>query len=484
MSFHRGMTAPSSFSSIVCALSLSLALCAGCGDDTSGDAGAFEADAMLPDGATSDAAPSDAGGVDAGNASDCEALAGDNGWDFCSGDATRCNVVFEDGTGCTAACRALGLECEQSYDDDAGMCDYQRGSSAFGCADTGHSSDYCVCSVGSAPDAGAPDAGSDTGGPADGGMPFDTGSGGAHEALLGELVGFGEGTTGGAGGPVILVTNLNDSGAGSLRAAATSTGPAWIRFMVSGVIDLDSNIEMQSDKTIDGRGADVTITGGGLFVQGGAGNVIINNIKMRDAPNDLIRFYDGGSQMWVHHCDLSNGGDGAFDATDGTSMVTISHTHIFDHDKAMLVGAGGDDGDGDGMRWTGHHNWYEDVVQRLPFIRFGRAHSFNNLIEWRSGTAMNVRLGSSQMLVENNILAPQTTVGHKVISESEGRGAVRFTGNLERPLSGDIIEFTEYMPEVVFDASASYDYAAEVANDGLIERLRAQAGWQDVAWPE
>ncbi|MFT5358131.1 MAG: pectate lyase, partial [Polyangiales bacterium] len=218
------------------------------------------------------------------------------------------------------------------------------------------------------------------------------------------------------------------------------------------------------------------------FVQGGEGNVIVNNLRLRDSPNDLLRFYDGGANMWVHHCDLSNGGDGAFDATDGTTGVTVSYTHIFDHDKAMLVGAGGPDGDGESMRWTGHHNWYEDVVQRMPFIRFGRAHSFNNLIEWVSGTAMSVRIAPAQMLVENNIFMPQTNVGHKVAASNDG-AALRIVGNLERPLEGDVIEFEESNPDSVFDPAESYEYRAEIADEGLIERIRASAGWQDVPWP-
>jgi len=324
-------------------------------------------------------------------------------------------------------------------------------------------------------DAAVTDAGADA-------FAADLSSGPAHEALLGELVGFGTGTTGGAGGPIVTVTTLADSGVGSLREAASADGPAWIRFDVSGVIELSSAIAVGSDKTIDGRGADITIRGGGLFVQDGTGNVILNHLKLRDSPDDLIRFHNGGQYMWVHHCDLSNGGDGAFDATEGVSQVTISYTHIFDHDKAMLIGAGSDDGDGASMRWTGHHNWYDNVVQRLPFIRFGRAHSFNNLIEWVSGTAMSARIEPAQILVEHNILAPQTNVGHKVISESDGRGAARFVGNLERPLAGDVIEFTEHMPETVF--APPYAYTTEMATDDLSARLRAEAGWQDVPWPE
>lgn len=322
------------------------------------------------------------------------------------------------------------------------------------------------------------DGGVDGGGPQ-----LDASSRPAHEALLDELVGFGQRTTGGAGGPVVTVTTLANDGPGSLRRAAEAAGPAWIRFAVSGTIALSSPIQIASDKTIDGRGADITIDGGGLFVQGGRGNVIINNIRVRDTPDDLIRFYDGGSRMWVHHCDLENGGDGAFDATEGVTEVTVSYTHIANHDKTMLIGAGSDSGDGESLRWTAHHNWYDQCVQRLPMIRFGWAHSFNNLIEWRSGTAMDVRLAPAQMLVENNIFAPQTAVGHKLLTHGDG-AAVRLVGNLERPLPGDEIEYTESMPDTVFDPSDFYSYTADLADDDLIAHIRANAGWQDVPWPE
>ena len=303
-----------------------------------------------------------------------------------------------------------------------------------------------------------------------------------HEKLLSENIGFGDNTTGGAGGPIVIVTTLDDDGPGSLREAATKTGAFWIRFEVSGVIALSSPIEVSSDKTIDGRGADITLTDG-LFIQNGQSNVIINNLKLRNAPGDLIRLFNGSDRVWVHHCDLSEGGDGAFDATEAATSVTISYTHIFDHDKAMLIGAGSPEGDGSTMRWTGHHNWYEDCVQRLPFIRFGWAHSFNNLIEWRSGTAMNVKYGG-QMLIENNILAPQTNVGHKLLSESEGRAAARLIGNLERPLAGDEIEYTEFEPDTVFDPSEFYTYQVEVADEALDQKIRNEAGWQNIPFPQ
>ena len=46
-----------------------------------------------------------------------------------------------------------------------------------------------------------------------------------REDLINNVIGFGKNTTGGKGGTLCQVTNLNDSGTGSLRACAESTGP-------------------------------------------------------------------------------------------------------------------------------------------------------------------------------------------------------------------------------------------------------------------
>jgi pectate lyase len=88
-----------------------------------------------------------------------------------------------------------------------------------------------------------------------------------REQLLNQRVGFGRNATGGAGGTLCTVSNLNDSGAGSLRACLTASGPQWIIFSVSGTITLSSQIHMRgalgnNDKTIDGRGQNITINGG------------------------------------------------------------------------------------------------------------------------------------------------------------------------------------------------------------------------------
>jgi pectate lyase len=79
----------------------------------------------------------------------------------------------------------------------------------------------------------------------------------AHDQLLSEATGYFKyaGGTGGKGGSVYYVTNLNDSGTGSLRDGLTRSGPLIILFEngVNGKINTSAAIEVKSNKTIWGR---------------------------------------------------------------------------------------------------------------------------------------------------------------------------------------------------------------------------------------
>lgn len=91
-------------------------------------------------------------------------------------------------------------------------------------------------------------------------------------------VGGGRYATGGRGGEVYHVTNLNDSGAGSFRDAVSKSGRIVV-FDVSGTIELKGNILCQSNITIAGQTA-----------PGGSG-ITLKNYKMGMSGNNIICRY-------------------------------------------------------------------------------------------------------------------------------------------------------------------------------------------------
>lgn len=125
--------------------------------------------------------------------------------------------------------------------------------------------------------------------------------------------GFGAYATGGRGGTVVHVTNLNASGPGSL-ADAVSQPNRTVVFDVGGVIDITGqNLTIASNLTIAGQtapGEGITIYGGRVIMSNSS-NVIMRYIRMRGSismPEDKCTLtMDYCNNVILDHCSISWG---------------------------------------------------------------------------------------------------------------------------------------------------------------------------------
>ncbi|KAL9239970.1 hypothetical protein vseg_014239 [Gypsophila vaccaria] len=216
--------------------------------------------------------------------------------------------------------------------------------------------------------------------------------------------GFGRNTTGGKAGPYYVVKDNSDDDLinpkqGTLRHAVLQPGPLWITFATSMKIKLKGELLVTSNKTIDGRGAQVRIAdGAGITIQF-ADNVIIHNIKIHDikpASGGLIkdtfdhigfRSADDGdgivvfasTNIWLDHLSMWNSHDGLIDIVKASTSVTVSNCHFTNHDHVLLFGASDTDPADSVMQVTLAFNHFgKGLVQRMPRCRYGFFHVVNN----------------------------------------------------------------------------------------------------------
>lgn len=212
-------------------------------------------------------------------------------------------------------------------------------------------------------------------------------------------------TTGGRGGKVIAVTNLNDSGVGSLRAALESKGARIVVFRVAGTIKVQGDLNIDNpDLTIAGQSA----PGDGICIAGtlniNTHNVIIRHVRVRRGVpvggqgDDNI----GGNphhHIIIDHCSTSWGMDenislyrhmrpsldGKTQIKDPAENVTIQWTISSEALDAKGHAFGGTWG---GNPSTFHHNLFASNTARNPSIGMSGPfdYRYNVVFNWRHRT--------------------------------------------------------------------------------------------------
>jgi hypothetical protein len=238
------------------------------------------------------------------------------------------------------------------------------------------------------------------------------------------IVGFGYATTGGAGKPTVHVTNLNDSGPGSFRAAIGSD--RTIVFDVGGELPITSDnlsFYSASNVTIDGTTAPspgITFTGRKI-VFSNCNNIMIKSIRNRCgyAWTDLgmgegIQLQPSNYNMVIDHCSFSNYTDEGIDMWGGNHDITIQN---------CLIGAGATGSpnypaliSGGNYNITFYHNLVANGYYRCPAIGWDVTNGTNapgltaeviNNIAWKytSNYGIIVYWGAKANVIGNYTLA-------------------------------------------------------------------------------
>ena len=257
--------------------------------------------------------------------------------------------------------------------------------------------------------------------------------------------------TGGRGGKVVHVTNLNDSGTGSFRDAVSGSGRIVV-FDVGGTINLKSDVVVKGNITIAGQtapgGHGVTLRGGKLGM--GGDNIIVRFIASR--PGETGKENDGwggsnGSNSVVDHCSIGWANDEMWGLYSNNMNQTVQYTIVGPancisvHDKGahgfgVMLGKGQNS-------W--HHNLIAHNISRNFRGKVDTSSGFdfvNNVIyDWGYETAYGT-LGRLNYM-NNYLKAGNSTRGsHRFINRSSGSNYERYriyiTGNTLRNVDGSV----------------------------------------------
>ncbi len=250
--------------------------------------------------------------------------------------------------------------------------------------------------------------------------------------------GFGRFATGGRGGKIYEVTNLNDSGEGSLRAAlaAFPGEPLTIVFKVGGTITLASELRIyRSNLTIAGqtapgdgiclKGHSLIVNGARAISQGGNhGNIIIRYIRSRPGSTLSTGVYgfdmENCHDVIIDHCSFSWANEecaAMYDTKNVTVQWSIISEGLYNAGHAKGLRSYG--GVWGGQYASYHHNLIANENSRAIRFNGARAHDTIALVDYRNNVIYNsgssgaayggeveINGGTSQVNIVNNYYKP------------------------------------------------------------------------------
>lgn len=262
--------------------------------------------------------------------------------------------------------------------------------------------------------------------------------------------GFGKYATGGKGGLVYTVTNLNDDGEGSLRKGIIKSEARTIVFAVSGTIELKSKLDINQGKgnlsilgqTAPGEG--ITIKGYPVTIK--ADNVIIRYLRFRMGDINNIEGDALGcsntNNVIIDHCSISWGTDenaSFYNNKNFTLQWSIISEAL--NRSVHSKGAHGYGGIWGGVNASFHHNLIANNNSRNP--RFSGSSTTQNaenefvdfrnnvIFNWGDNNIYGGEKGTYNIINNYFKSGPATTSSKldRIVSPNEPYGAFYVDGN-------------------------------------------------------
>jgi len=242
-----------------------------------------------------------------------------------------------------------------------------------------------------------------------------------YEATVSVPMGFvtvARGTLASYGGALGDTVSVSDTAA--LRKAISDTLPKVILItkMIPGNGDM---LRIASNKTILGIGDSAGLDSLGFSVRTDS-NIVIRNLNFRSGAIDAISMEDSANHIWIDHNTFDAYGDGLIDAKRASDYITVSWNHFRKHRMVSLIGHSDANGAEDSLhlQMTYHHNWFEQVENTSPRVRYGSVHILNNYYDSISGFAVASTQYAKVVLQSNYFRAVKTTTVIKHTSAHNG----------------------------------------------------------------
>lgn len=218
------------------------------------------------------------------------------------------------------------------------------------------------------------------------------------------------------------------------------------------------NIVVGSNKTLDGRMSEAFFRFNGFAIgrdsSGQAtqtsNSVILTHLNFVGAGHtedhgldpDMIRATGESHDIWIHRNNFDTTGDAAFDVKVGAYDITISYNKLVDVKRASLHGSSDSRTINEQITTTMHHNAFitrdgsyaelGNTLRRIPLIRRGTSHMFNNVFVNYRKDILSIRVGASVLWEDNAFVVNRA---HQEKSSLEA-SLDELQANLVRDISG------------------------------------------------